>query len=72
MEYGINSRKAKSEFTCDMCKQYYMRGYSYSWGTFPILPKTPMEILNICEKCAIRESKFKTKKKFKEYFDEKV
>ena len=46
-----------------------MKGYSYIWGTFPVLPKTPMEILNICEKCAIRESKFKTKKHFKEFYE---
>jgi len=69
VEYGLNKRKAKSEFYCDMCKQYYMRHFSYEWGTFPILPKTPMEILNICEKCAIRESKLKNKKQLKEHYE---
>ena len=46
-----------------------MGQFSYEWGTFAVLPKTPTEILIICEKCAIRESKFKNKKQLKEHYE---
>ena len=69
MRYGLNERLPKGEFVCEMCKKYSMRNYSYGWGTFEILPKTPMKKLIICEKCVIRESKFKTSKQIKEHYE---
>jgi hypothetical protein len=69
MKYGLNERTSKAEFSCEMCKKYYIGQFSYEWGTFEVLPKTPMKILTICEKCIIRESKFKNKKQLKEHYE---
>ena len=66
--YGLSKRLPKAEFTCIMCKQYYMYAFRYVWVTFEILPKTPMEELIICDKCAIREGKVKNKKQLDERY----
>ena len=72
MRYGLNERIPRSSFSCTMCKAWYMSHYSYGWGTFEILPKTPMKKLIICEKCVIRESKFKTSKQIKEHYEPSI
>tara|TARA_R100000781_G_C4070646_1_gene124359 strand:- start:68 stop:208 length:141 start_codon:yes stop_codon:yes gene_type:complete len=45
-----------------------MYAFRYVWVTFEILPKTPMEELIICDKCAIREGKVKNKKQLDERY----
>lgn len=68
--YGVDPKRLSREpFTCAMCKQSYVGQYRYVYNTFEILPERPQESLIICEKCAVRESGFKTKKKFKEFYD---
>ena len=70
MDYGLDEKRLhKDSFVCRMCKQYYMRHYRYIWHTFEILPKSPSEELIICEKCAVRESKFKNKKQLNEHYE---
>jgi hypothetical protein len=70
MEYGLDENRLPREpFNCRMCKQYYIGQYRYIWHTFEILPKSPSEQLIICEKCAVRESKFKNKKQLNEYYE---
>tara|TARA_Y100001951_G_scaffold100047_1_gene102888 strand:+ start:683 stop:892 length:210 start_codon:yes stop_codon:yes gene_type:complete len=67
--YGLKEQIKKSSFTCDMCKSNFFHNYSYVFYTYGILPKTPSEKLIICQKCALREGKYKTMKQFKEAFN---
>tara|TARA_Y100001973_G_C5201758_1_gene338300 strand:- start:1094 stop:1318 length:225 start_codon:yes stop_codon:yes gene_type:complete len=68
--YGLDPKRLpRAPFTCIMCKQYYMGAFRYIWHTFEILPKSPSEELIICEKCALREGKFKTMKQLKEFYE---
>jgi len=52
-----------------MCKGKFFHNFSYVFYTYGILPKTPSEKLIICQKCALREGKYKTMKQFKEAFN---
>ena len=66
--YGLGEKIPSNQFTCDMCKQYYMHSNSFEFHTFEVLPKHPSEKLIICKKCAIREGTFRTAKAFKGHF----
>ena len=69
MDYGLDEKRLPREaFSCIMCKKYYIGQYRYIWNTFEILPKYPTRQLIICEKCALREGKFKNKKQLEEYY----
>ena len=46
----------KSAFNCEMCKDYKVASFSYTYKTHAILPERPSKELIICEKCAKRES----------------
>ena len=66
--YGLQEKLPRSEYTCDMCKAYYMFEVSFAFHTFEVLPLTPSKKLKICKKCAIREGTFKNAKQFNEHF----
>ena len=66
--YGLQEKLPRSEYTCDMCKAYYMNSMSFVFYTFEVLPLNPSKKLKICQKCAIREGTFKNAKQFKEHF----
>lgn len=65
---NIVERLNKSEFTCDMCNSFSLGRHSYVYKSFEILPKTPSEKLQICEKCAKREHGAKNKIPFEDIF----
>ena len=67
--YGLSKKLPPGEFICDMCKAKHFHNKRFIYETFEVLPHCPSKELTICEKCAIRESKFKNKKQFKEYFE---
>ena len=69
MDYGLSEdRLSREPFTCEMCKEYYVGQYRYIYNTFQI-SRTPTTRLIICEKCAVRESKFKNKQQLNKYYE---
>ena len=67
----VNKRLPKEPFNCTMCKKYNIAQYRYVYTTFDFSPKHPSQDLIICEKCAVREGKFKNIKELRSFYEKK-